>query len=130
MVFQLTVPYFSSFKFHYSFQIPKLWAEHLQFNFKVSGLILAHFRSFPHFSPFLLIPLFTLISPFPLHLEHGQPSKIDHLTKLSLIDEKQLGHRVAKTGEASTRLFTGKSLKLMVLSQVYPRMLQRRAYQG
>ena len=32
--------------------------------------------------------------------EHGQPSKIDVVTKLVSIDEKELGQKVVETGEA------------------------------
>ena len=38
-----------------------------------------------------------------LHLEHGQPSKIDDLTQLLSTDEKELGHKVVETGEDNNK---------------------------
>ena len=32
-------------------------------------------------------------------LKHGQPSKVDDLTKLALSDEKELGNKVMEIGE-------------------------------
>ena len=69
-----------------SFQLSQLWAEHKQPVQRALNIPSKRVRE----------GLLTVQQEF---LQHGQSSKVDDLTKLALIDEKELGHKVTEIGE-------------------------------
>ena len=61
--------------------------------------------------------------------EHGQPLKIDDLTKMASIDEKELGQKVAETEEAISKAVRISSISV-AQNQSFLMMLPQKVYWG
>ena len=62
--------------------------------------------------------------------EHGQPLKIDDLTKLVSIDEKELGCKVAETGEAINKAIHWDIINIYGSEPVLPKDVAKKGIIG
>ena len=62
--------------------------------------------------------------------EHGQPSKIDDLTKWASIDEKELGQKVAEIGEDIDKAIHHDIINLCGSESVLPRDVAKKGTLG
>ena len=62
--------------------------------------------------------------------EHGQPSKIDDLTKLASIDEKELGQKVAETGESISKAIHWDIINIYCSEPVLPEDIAKKGILG